>query len=60
MLVLLSAVVSHYYNCCTDGSTSPGNYGYRLVCLACRILCRILGSHSYEYEELHLLRHYIV
>jgi hypothetical protein len=25
---------SHYYNCCTDGSTSPGNYGYALVFLA--------------------------
>jgi hypothetical protein len=22
---------SRYYNCCTDGSTSPGNYGYPLV-----------------------------
>jgi hypothetical protein len=24
MLVLSSTVTSHYYNCCTDGSTSPG------------------------------------
>jgi hypothetical protein len=24
-------VASPYYNCCTDGSTSPGNYGYPLV-----------------------------
>jgi hypothetical protein len=28
MLVLSSTVASRYYNCCTDGSTSPGNYGY--------------------------------
>jgi hypothetical protein len=31
MLVLSSTVASLYYNCCTDGSTSPGNYGYPLV-----------------------------
>jgi hypothetical protein len=31
MLVLSSTVASRYYNCCTDGSTSPGNYGYPLV-----------------------------
>jgi hypothetical protein len=24
----LSADASRYYNYCTDGSTSPGNYGY--------------------------------
>jgi hypothetical protein len=28
MLVLSSTVVSRYYNCCTDSSTSLGNYGY--------------------------------
>jgi hypothetical protein len=28
MLVLSSAVVSRYNKCCTDGSTSPGNYRY--------------------------------
>jgi hypothetical protein len=28
MLVLSSIIASHYYNCCADGSTSPGNYGY--------------------------------
>jgi hypothetical protein len=27
--VLSSTVASHYHNCCTDGSTSPGNYGYQ-------------------------------
>jgi hypothetical protein len=27
-LLLPSAVSSRYYNCCRDGSTSPGNYGY--------------------------------
>jgi hypothetical protein len=26
MPVLSSAVASHCYNCCTDGSTSPGNH----------------------------------
>jgi hypothetical protein len=26
MLVLSRTVASRYYNCCTDGSTSPGNY----------------------------------
>jgi hypothetical protein len=31
MLILPSTVASHYYNCCTDDSTSPGNYGYHLV-----------------------------
>jgi hypothetical protein len=31
MLVLSYIVASHYYNCCTDGSTSPGNYGYPLL-----------------------------
>jgi hypothetical protein len=30
MLVLASTVASSYYNCCTDGNTSPGNYGYEL------------------------------
>jgi hypothetical protein len=28
MLVLPSTVASRYYNFCTDGSTSPENYGY--------------------------------
>jgi hypothetical protein len=32
MLVLPSTVALRYYNCCTDGSTSPGNYGYHLIC----------------------------
>jgi hypothetical protein len=27
MIVLSSTVASHYYNCCTDGGTGPGNYG---------------------------------
>jgi hypothetical protein len=31
MLVVIYTVASCYYNCCTDGSTSPGNYGYFLV-----------------------------
>jgi hypothetical protein len=31
MLVLLSAVALRYYNCCTDGSTIPVNYGYHLI-----------------------------
>jgi hypothetical protein len=31
MPVLSSAVASRYYNCCTDGGTSPGNYGYPIV-----------------------------
>jgi hypothetical protein len=26
MLVLSSAIASRYYDCCTDGSSSPGNY----------------------------------
>jgi hypothetical protein len=30
-LVLSSTVVSHYYNCCTDGSTSLGNYRHPLL-----------------------------
>jgi hypothetical protein len=32
MIGLLSTVVSRCYKCCTDGSNSPGNYGYHLVC----------------------------
>jgi hypothetical protein len=28
MPVILSAVASRLYDCCTDGSTSPENYGY--------------------------------
>jgi hypothetical protein len=31
MLVLSSVIALSYYNCCTDGSNSPGNYGYTLV-----------------------------
>jgi hypothetical protein len=31
MLVLSFTVASHYYNCYTDGSTNPGNYGYAIV-----------------------------
>jgi hypothetical protein len=31
LLVLSSTVASRYYYCCTDGSTSPGKYGYPLV-----------------------------
>jgi hypothetical protein len=27
MLALSTTVASRYYNCCTDGSTSLGNYG---------------------------------
>jgi hypothetical protein len=35
LLVLSSIVASCYYNCCTNGSTSPGSYGYPLVCIGC-------------------------
>jgi hypothetical protein len=31
MIVPSYTIPSHYYNCYTDGSTSPGNYGYLLV-----------------------------
>jgi hypothetical protein len=31
MLVQTSTVASRYYNCCTDGSNSPGNYGYIII-----------------------------
>jgi hypothetical protein len=31
MLVLSSAIASCYCKYCTDGSTSPGNYGYPIV-----------------------------
>jgi hypothetical protein len=33
MLVLTFTVASRYYNCCTDGGTNPGNYGYPLISL---------------------------
>jgi hypothetical protein len=36
MLVLSRAVASRDYNCCTDGSVSPGNYGYMLVLIYCK------------------------
>jgi hypothetical protein len=36
MLVLSITVASHYYNCCRDGSTSPGNHGYPLIALLYR------------------------
>jgi hypothetical protein len=32
MVVLPFAVALRYYNYCTDGSTSPENYGYHLIC----------------------------
>jgi hypothetical protein len=31
MLVIASIIASRYYNGCTDGRTSPGNYGYPLA-----------------------------
>jgi hypothetical protein len=31
MLILSPTIASCYYNCCTDGSTSLGNYGYPLI-----------------------------
>jgi hypothetical protein len=31
MLALTSTIASHYYNCCTVDSNSPGNYGYHLI-----------------------------
>jgi hypothetical protein len=40
MLVLSSNVASRYCNCCTDGSTSPGNYGYHLEYMS-RIILKI-------------------
>jgi hypothetical protein len=33
VLVLSSTFALRCYNCCTDKSTSPGNYGYHLVLL---------------------------
>jgi hypothetical protein len=44
MLVLSSTIASHYYNCCTDGSTSPGNHGHHLV----------QSEKKLEYSELKL------
>jgi hypothetical protein len=38
MLTPSSAIASRYYNCCTDGSTSPGNHGCPLVSLLGNIL----------------------
>jgi hypothetical protein len=31
MLLLSCTVASHYYNCCTGGINSPGNYGYHPI-----------------------------
>jgi hypothetical protein len=31
MSILSSTVASNYYNCCTDSSTKPENYGYILI-----------------------------
>jgi hypothetical protein len=34
MLILSSTIALRYYNCCTDGSTSHGNYGYPLYIIS--------------------------
>jgi hypothetical protein len=47
--VLSSTVASHHYNCWTDGSTSPRNYGYPLVSViytSCHSYCPILSFPS--------------
>jgi hypothetical protein len=31
MLVLSSTIALHYYSCCTDSYTSPGNCGYLII-----------------------------
>jgi hypothetical protein len=36
-MIVLSTVILHYYNCCTNGSASPGNCGYPLVWLLFRL-----------------------
>jgi hypothetical protein len=28
-----TTIASHYYNCSSDGSISPRNYGYTLICM---------------------------
>jgi hypothetical protein len=41
MLVLSYTVASLYYNCCTDGSTNPGNFGYSLVNFTLFVLTKV-------------------
>jgi hypothetical protein len=40
MLVPSFSIASRYYNCCTDGSTGPGNYGYLYLCAHGWELCK--------------------
>jgi hypothetical protein len=50
--VLSSSVASRYYNCRTDGRTSPGNYGYSLVCV-----CVCVYIHIYIILSMFLISH---
>jgi hypothetical protein len=42
MLVLSSIVALRYYKCCTDGSTSAGNYGWHLTIYRSSHLCGLI------------------
>jgi hypothetical protein len=48
MLELSFTVTSRYYYCCTDGSVSPGNYGYTLV-YWCTMLRK--GRQRFQYTS---------
>jgi hypothetical protein len=42
-VLLSSTVLSRYYNCCTDDSTSPGNYGYPSYINFLPLLCAYIS-----------------
>jgi hypothetical protein len=47
MLVLTSIVAWRYYNCCTDSSTNPGNYGYTRIAFCSLSLLSSLSALVY-------------
>jgi hypothetical protein len=44
MLVLSLTVALHCYNCRTDGSIKPGNYGYHFVDLHIKKFCPFISK----------------
>jgi hypothetical protein len=49
MLVLGSIVASRYCKCCSDGSTSPGNYGYPFISIRIRFFLTAYDEVRGEY-----------
>jgi hypothetical protein len=51
VLVLSYIVTSHYYNCCTDGSTNPGNYHVSEHKVLKKILILGVASCCIHYQD---------